>query len=78
MGAPAQRGQMQAVPCSAGGTTPGTDPRMSLRLKTDRGDIRVRAVHVAVMPPPPLKPARTLHLSSILAIAYIGFVGLAR
>jgi hypothetical protein len=54
VGRPGPRGSTQRY---VGGTTPGADPRMSLRLKTDRGDIRVRAVHSAVVPPPPPPPS---------------------
>jgi hypothetical protein len=55
VGRPGPRGSTQRY---VGGTTPGDEPRMSLRLKTDRGDIRVRAVHTVVPPAPPIpRPA---------------------
>lgn len=53
VGRPGPRGSTQRF---VGGTTPGTEPRMSLRLKTDRGDIRVRAIHTVVAPPPAPPP----------------------
>ncbi|RIK43424.1 MAG: hypothetical protein DCC58_09605 [Chloroflexi bacterium] len=55
VGRPGPRGSTQRY---VGGTTPGDDLRMNLRLKTDRGDIRVRAVHAVVPPSPPAPPAQ--------------------
>jgi hypothetical protein len=56
VGRPGPRGSTQRL---VGGTNPGDGERINLRIRTDRGDVRLRAVRPAPSaPPPPPAPPR--------------------